>query len=251
MKENIRGFIETYVQAYSQRVEINTTYRTPVIAYAAANDPLFQKLQNHRQPEDLLAGAKTVIAYFIPFDEKIVMSNRKKGKSSLGWVHAYIETNLLIESLGKALRNELGKDKVSSFAPPPTHNYDPKTLTSEWSHKHVAYISGLGTFGVHQMLITAAGAGGRIGSTIIDRELDPTPRPAHELCLYKRDGSCLECVAMCTFGALKKDSFDRYLCRDICSTNAERFKKVGPATVCGKCVSAVKCSCYPNDSQNR
>ncbi len=253
MEEMIRRFIENYVQDYSQKEGTRTRYRTPVIAFATATDPLFQKLKNHRKPDELLPGAKAIITYFIPFDEKVVRSNGGDGKSSLEWAHAYIETNILIESLGRALGSELRRDMVRSFAPPPTHNYDPQTLTSEWSHKHVSYIAGLGTFGQHQMLITAKGVCGRLGSIIIDKELSQTPRPTHELCLYKHDGSCLECVARCTFGALKEDSFDRYRCHEICVKNAERFKNIGPATatVCGKCVSVVKCSSYSNDSMNR
>jgi epoxyqueuosine reductase QueG len=242
MEEMIRRFVKKYVQAYSRREGTRTRYRTPVVAYAAAADPLFMKLKDHRKPEDLLPDAKTVITYFIPFDERIAVSNRGEGESSLEWAHAYIETNTLIESLGNALGDELRKDMVRSFAPPPTHNYDPKTLTSEWSHKHVAFIAGLGTFGQHQMLITDMGACGRLGSTVIDRELVPTPRPTYEFCLYKRDGSCLECVARCTFGALKESFFDRNCCCEICMQNAVRFKDQGPASVCGKCVSVVRCS---------
>lgn len=35
---------------------------------------------------------------------------------------------------------------------------------SEWSHRHAAYIAGLGIFGINNMLITNKGCVGRIPS---------------------------------------------------------------------------------------
>ena len=43
----------------------------------------------------------------------------------------------------------------------PTHNFDSRHLLSTWSHKHIAYVCGLGSFGRNTMLITAGGCAGR------------------------------------------------------------------------------------------
>jgi hypothetical protein len=56
-----------------------------------------------------------------------------------------------------------------------THNFNEEDLTAGWSHKSVAFVAGLGTFGVNRMLITPAGCAGRFGSMVISAEIPPTP----------------------------------------------------------------------------
>ena len=62
---------------------------------------------------------------------------------------------------------------------------------SDWSHKHVAYIAGIGSFGHHHMLITNKGCCGRLGSVVTDAVIAPTSRVDRERCLFKFDGSCV------------------------------------------------------------
>jgi epoxyqueuosine reductase QueG len=59
---------------------------------------------------------------------------------------------------------------VRSAAAAAMHNCDPATLTCPWSHKSVAVIAGLGSFGLHRMVITDAGCAGRFGSPVIAAE---------------------------------------------------------------------------------
>ena len=59
---------------------------------------------------------------------------------------------------------------------PPTHNFDTEQLMSDWSHKHVAYIAGLGRFGTHHLLITAKGCCGRFGSIVTNAKIPASPR---------------------------------------------------------------------------
>lgn len=247
MKDRVVGFIENFVYKRATVHKTRTQWKRPLVGFAAAGDPLFLKLKeivdkNHIHPTEALSDAKTVIVYFIPFQEKVVNSNANKGVCSEDWAYAYIETNELIVLLNSALSLELDKYKIKSFILPPTHNFDKDNLLSDWSHKHVAYISGLGTFGLHQMLITRKGACGRLGSMIIDRRLEPTARADYEYCLYKRNKNCKQCVKKCTFGALSENSFDRRSCYNVCLENESLYSNMGSADVCGKCVCNVSCS---------
>ena len=113
---------------------------------------------------------------------------------------------------------------------------------SDWSHRHAAYAAGLGTFGLHNLLITEAGCCGRLGSVITDLALEPTPRPTGEYCLRKAGFECQACADHCTFDALKIDRYDRFACYHQCLVNAEAFQDVGLADVCGKCCAHVPCS---------
>ena len=62
---------------------------------------------------------------------------------------------------------------------------------STWSERHVAYISGLGTFGLSGGLITERGQAIRLGSVIVRATIPPTPRPYSDpfaYCLFLRPG---------------------------------------------------------------
>ncbi|MGC9347755.1 MAG: hypothetical protein ACP5JG_06425 [Anaerolineae bacterium] len=113
---------------------------------------------------------------------------------------------------------------------------------SDWSHRHVAYIAGLGTFGRHHMLITEDGCCGRLNSLVTDAVVAPTPRPKTEACLYKAGGSCRACATRCPVEVLGETSFDRRACYSVCLENAARHADLGLADVCGKCACAVPCS---------
>jgi epoxyqueuosine reductase len=121
-------------------------------------------------------------------------------------------------------------------AEPATHNFDPVSLVSRWSHKSVAVIAGLGSFGVHQMVITDAGCAGRFGSLVLDAELPSTPIEPRERCSYFHDGSCLECVLRCPANALDVSlPLDKQGCHRHLHSVARQYEELGLADVCGKC----------------
>ena len=113
---------------------------------------------------------------------------------------------------------------------------------SDWSHKHVAYIAGIGSFGRHHMLITDKGCCGRLGSVVTDAAIAPTPRSEQERCLFKFDGSCRKCEQRCPAKALEADPFRRHACYDRLLENARLHERHGLADVCGKCAAIVPCS---------
>lgn len=250
METGLKATVEHHIMACIDQYrweDAHTAWKAPLIAYASAHDPLFTELKTvigptHMTPRELLPGAETVIAYFLPFRERVAWSNRRAGPASRSWAIAYLETNALIESINRQLVEALERDGYATVGTPPTHNFDKDTLTSNWSHKHIGYIAGLGTFGLHHMLITSQGCAGRLGTLVTNAFATPTPRYDHEACLYKHDGSCTACVVHCTFGALATDSFDRHACYRVCLDNATLYVDLGNADVCGKCASAVPCS---------
>lgn len=247
MKEQLESLIKDYVSSYQTRSDVETKWRVPSVAYADAEDKLFEQLKDiisssHALPKDFLPDSQTVITYFLPFEKSIIESNIKGKESSREWAVAYIDTNQLIGDLNKYLRKELNKMDYDSTVIPATHNFDEKELISDWSHKHVGYIAGLGTFGVHKMLITENGCAGRIGSLVTNLKLEVTTRPEEEYCLYKVDGTCNECVESCINGALQENSYDRDLCYDMCLFNDQFHSDLELTDVCGKCAVGVPCS---------
>lgn len=253
MREKIQDFTKEFVGDYSVENGTATDWDEPLVAFADANDSLFLKLravvsETHSLPTSLLADAKTVVAYFVPFKKEVALSNVGGSDCSREWAVAYIETNKLIVDLNRSLSQDLESSGFKSVILPPTHNFNEEELISDWSHKHVAYVAGLGNFGLHHMLITEKGCCGRLGSLITNVNIKPTERPNREFCLYKYNGSCKKCIENCMFEALKVDSFDRHRCYEICLSNAESYSKLGLADVCGKCVCVVPCS-FGNPAQ--
>ena len=247
LKNWVEEQIEDAVRCFEADVDIRTSWRTPLVAYASAHDPIFRELKtvispSHLTPRELLPGAETVIVYFVPFAERIARSNRPGAGASHSWAVAYVETNRLLEAINQRVARALELVGYGATVLPPTHNFDEQRLISDWSHKHVAYVAGLGTFGLHHMLITEQGCCGRLGSLVTNARITSTPRKSTEACLAKTDGSCKVCVERCPAGALSTEEFDRRACYGVCLDNAARFEDVGLADVCGKCVSMVPCS---------
>ncbi|MBZ9686864.1 epoxyqueuosine reductase [Clostridium estertheticum] len=247
MNDKVEFIIKQFVKNYSETRDVQTKWKEPLVAYSDAMDNMFYDLKDvvspsHALPKDFLPDAKTVVAYFIPFDEEVVKSNIEGKKSSQIWAKAYIETNQLILDLNTFIKNELQKSGYESTIIPATHNFDEKKLISDWSHRHVAFIAGLGKFGLNNMLITEKGCCGRVGSFITNLKIEPTKRKNGENCLYKHMSICKKCVDRCVNNALKVDCFDRHKCYEMCLYNAEFHSDIGLADVCGKCLVNIPCS---------
>lgn len=219
-----------------------TGYREPLVGFAAADDPRFLELPRlvgptHLLPHDLLPGAQSVVAFFLPFAPWVIAANaRHRQQVAREWAVAYVETNALIGRITAHLIESLAGFGIRAAAEPATHNFDPLTLASRWSHKSAALIAGLGSLGLHQMVITDAGCAGRFGSLVLDAELPPTPVVLKERCLYFHDGSCLECVQHCPVGALDANApLDKQRCYRHLLHVAAGYADLGLADVCGKC----------------
>jgi epoxyqueuosine reductase len=214
-----------------------TGYREPLVGFASAVDPRFDELRRilpaHLSPEQMLPGARSVISFFLPFAAWVVEANASQPTAAVPeWSTAYVETNALIARIAAHLTELLAERGVLAAAAAATHNYDPETLTCPWSHKSMGVIAGLGSFGLHRMVITDAGCAGRFGSLVVDAELPATPAPARERCRYFYDGSCADCVSRCPVAAIHEDgTMDKQAC------NRRLLEIAGElgAKACGKC----------------
>ncbi len=235
MNERVRKWIEGFVVGYF--------WRKPLVGFCDAEDveKLRRVIPNHLMPDDILKSARSVIVYFVPFTEDVVKSNVGGTYSSKLWAKAYVETNGMIVRLNEFIARKLENFGYKSATIPPTHNFNEVDLLSDWSHKHVAYLAGLGTFGVHTLIITEKGCCGRLGSLVTSAEFEYGEALEEEFCLYKRGLKCLKCVKRCVFGALTERGLNKHRCYDILLEN-DRFHSDLPLTdVCGKCCCGVPC----------
>lgn len=245
---SIEKIIRDFVASYPDDKRVETIWGEPIVRFASADDPLFDQFKGiirptHATPRELLLDANSVVVYFLPFPPKLHRENFETGYyCSRSWAVAYVETNQVISDINQQIKRELEASGHRAALIPPTHNFDGETLMSDWSHRHVAYVAGIGRFGVHNLIITEKGCTGRLGSLVTDLALDPSPRPQGEFCLHKAGIECLRCVERCQYGALYADRFDRRACYRQCLVNDRHHSNLALTDVCGKCSARVPCS---------
>ena len=126
--------------------------------------------------------------------------------------------------------------KVSPSVLPPW-NRKVLHIASNWSERHVAYASGLGTFCLTRGLISEKGVAGRYGSVIVTEEIAPDSRPydgVYDYCIM-----CGACIRRCPAKAISlKHGKNQLKCR-LWMKKSE--KKYDPRYGCGKCQVGVPC----------
>ncbi|MBI5490137.1 MAG: epoxyqueuosine reductase [Deltaproteobacteria bacterium] len=215
--------------------------RAPVVGAAAAEDARWMQLRTvahaaHLLPENLLPGARSVVAWFLPFQSWLAKENRGGEWAAESWGESYVRVNELLAQAGTFLTARLAERGYRAATDPPTGKFDREKLVAPWSHKHAAWVCGVGTFGLHHLLITREGAVGRLGSLVTDAPIAPSPAAPTELCLAKNAAKCRKCIEACPIGALAGEVFDRGACWARCLENAARLAHLGNAQVCGKCM---------------
>jgi epoxyqueuosine reductase QueG len=260
MEQAITELIMGFAKEHDKVGLIPNIWRTPLVRFGDANHPEMERLRElvhpeHVLPNEVLPGAKVVIAYFFPFTEEIGDSNKKDRLSSKEWAMAYEKTNAAFGELNQVLISFLKEKGHQAAVTPEAFRYDESILKSRWSQRHIARLCGLGTFGMNNMLITEAGCCGRIGTVVTDLDVEPSVPIGSEYCLFKRDGSCEACIERCPSKALTKEGYKRFACNSLCEENAKVHIGYGSSyTVenadqdmtgsytCGKCVVGVPCT---------
>lgn len=248
--DEIRQLARDTVKTYAQKWASRAWWRTPLVTSAEVDDRfgILRKIacSDHMMPWEILYGARSVIVFFVPFREFLSVENSLGDFPSKSWGMAYVETNELIGVLSQRMKEFLESMGYRSATTPPTHNFDPKRLQSKWSHKHLGFLAGLGSFGHNCQLITPSGCMGRLGSLVTEAPLGNAPlRATHEACLHKAGTECLLCSQRCPVGALTADGLDKRSCWERLKYNRSQEAFLGlPETthVCGKCVVELPCS---------
>jgi epoxyqueuosine reductase len=218
-------------------------FDSPLVAVANAVDPLFADLKkvevvgpDHKSPLEWLEEAKAVIVYFLPFTSKVREANRTPGHPATEWLYGRIEGEQFNRALSEYLMKYLSDHGYQALAPSRDGRFSIKDRRSNWSERHIAFIAGLGTFGLSRSLITRNGSAGRIGSVITDLSLEPTPRnyvAKEEYC-----SKCGACILRCPPLAIDEKGKDNVVCGEYLDRVLARYR---PRYGCGKCQTGVPC----------
>ena len=261
--ENSKDNIITKEIALSDNVVGMKIFDAPIFAFGAADDEYFKLLKNTSVigkhfllPQEWLPQSKTVISFFLPFSQAVKEGNRRNmAWPSEEWLHGRIEGQAFLKKLCQHLKSELINTGNSSLVPSLDKRFMAKgklkssekesdnkneinlQFTSNWSERHVAFVCGLGTFGLSKGLITKKGVAGRLGSIITELYLPPDKREYETI--YEYCSMCGACVKNCPANAISIDKGKNHiLCSDFLDKTIEKYK---PRYGCGKCQVRVQC----------
>lgn len=243
--------------ALSENLKNLKIFEEPIFAFGEARDDYFLKLKNETVigdhfmlPNEWLNGANTVISYFLPFTEEIILGNKQNMSwPSNEWLHGRIEGQEFIKEFSVFLKKEISDLGYNCIIPSMDKRFfsalskesdvfkEPLNFTSNWSERHVAFVCGLGTFGLSKGIITKKGMAGRLGSVVTDLKLHVTKREyddIYEFCIM-----CGKCVINCPAKAISKENGKNHM---LCSNFLDKvFEKHRPRYGCGKCQVNVPC----------
>lgn len=255
VKEFIENSEMNYVSkdiALSEELVGMKIFEDPIFAFGSADDEGFSLLKNEAAigehfmlPQEWLPEANTVISYFLPFTDTVIKSNREdKHWPSSGWLHGRIEGQKLLNSLNKYLCETLVGEGYKTIVPTQdtrfwssTENHKIKDFTSNYSERHVAFVCGLGTFGLSKGIITEKGMAGRLGSVITSLKLEPSEKTYKDI--YENCIMCGGCIKRCPVKAISLENGKEHPpCSRFLDSTMEKFK---PRYGCGKCQVSVPC----------
>ena len=184
LKKAISSFLDNSKSNIIPELDGIKIYDEPIVGIASGYDPLFIKLKDgnvigefHNIPHEWFPEAVSVISYFLPFSREVRISNRAdKRKPSTGWLYGRVEGELVNNEVRKTIAEFISVFGGKTFIPLFESNFKIIERKSNWSERHVAFIAGLGTFGLSKSLITEKGCAGRIGSVITNIQFQPTER---------------------------------------------------------------------------
>ena len=218
-------------------------FDAPLLGVASAIDPLFAELAapeavgpHHKTPEAWLPGARSVVSWFLPFTAAVRAANRDGDLPAREWLYGRIEGQAFIQALSAHLVEALAGVGIGAVAPAIDPRFAVIERRSNWSERHVAFIAGVGTFGLSRSIITARGSAGRLGSVVLDAALPATPRAYSAL--EEHCSHCGECIPRCPPGAISAAGKEHGPCSAWLDDMKVRFV---PRYGCGKCQTGVSC----------
>ena len=221
-----------------------------------ANDKKLEERKSFSQlelPDYWLEDAKSIISVFFRFSERVRVSNRGGDEPSREWLHARIQGQEFLNALSKHIETVMTENGSPTIAPTLDKKHkvigiEDKNapsglrLASNWSERHVAFATGIGTFSLSDSFISEIGAAGRLTSFITTMEFPPeiyndkehTPDNIYDNC-----NMCGVCVKNCPVNAITLEKgHDHKPCSDLLDRIEE---KNPPYYGCGKCQTKAPC----------
>jgi ferredoxin len=243
-------------------------YKRPIMSVGAASDSGFLNILKpevvgpfHKLPSDWIPEAASVISFFLPFEDRILKSNKTDPiEPSMEWLMARVDGQKHLLSFGGHVRDAIIAEGWRAVCPQIEDEYamrpahfplpnrdDIPPYASNWSERHVGVVTGLGTFGLSTNFISKVGCAGRMISIVTDMELPPDKKDYDSYLGYCNE--CGACVRKCPAGAYRDNGSggkDHLLCGEHIHKTCMKYE---PRYGCGKCQSGIPCERIPRRSE--
>ena len=246
-------------------------YDEPLVGFVRGNDPIFTEFKriigpHHFTPYEIMAWQAekngvapppaedlSVVSFVMPITKKTNSDNSlKKDWPSERWAQTRLLGEIFSQTVVREIVTLLMTRGILAVAPDVTPMFSKKRFpvvgwASPWSHRHIAYAAGLGTFGMHDFLITEKGCSHRLGSFVVNLKLEPNrkrPDDIHAYCLQYRGNACLKCAARCPAEAINRENaHDKEKCYQRVAKSVKYCNKNYHIFIygCGLCATGVPC----------
>ena len=208
----------------------------PVTGFASADaweKPLFEPwVPEAFRPRAIYPEVKSVIVIGLPVSLPVIET-----APSIWYHELYRTVNSLLDTNAYRIALFLTRSGFPSVAVP-RDGYGSITVLKEkpvafFSHRHAAFLAGLGNFGVSNMLITREfGPRIRFTSIFTTAEIPPDPLVEEALCI-----KCMKCADNCPVNALGGAEYPEGLTdKSACSIRSEALSRryISPCGICIK-----------------
>jgi len=207
----------------------------PLLGFAPASRwdrPLFEPwVPEEFRPQAIFPEVRTVIVIGLPVNLPIVET-----APSIWYHELYKTVNTLLDISGYRIAMFLNREGFPSIGVP-RDGYGSISVLREnpvafFSHRHAAYLAGLGNFGINNTLLTKKfGPRVRFTSVFTVAEIPPDPVMEDPLCTR-----CMRCVNICPVKAISGDGYPKGLIdKNTCAARSEALSK-RYTSPCGFCI---------------
>jgi len=207
----------------------------PLVGVAAADrwaDPPFEPwIPEDFWPQAIYPEARSVVVIGLPITLPAL-----EPSPSVWYRELYRPVNLLLDQYTYRISNFLNDRGFPSAFVPRDGYADVEALLKNpvafFSHRHAAYLAGLGTFGVNNVLLTREfGPRVRFGSVFTAAAMPADPLIADDLCTR-----CMRCVRLCPARALDDRDYPAGITdKSACTAYSASLAKRG-ISPCGVCI---------------
>ena len=199
-----------------------------LVGFCDGNDPIFEEYKEiigsfHLTPAEAYTkycekkkmtcstNNLSVVAFILPAMKATKKENLEYSEDwpSERWAHTRLYGERANKKLWLHLLSELQKEGINGVAPMAesflfkiNKEHEKGVWASTWSHRHMAFAVGLGSFGWSDGFINEKGKAMRCGSFVVDYKLpsdaDKRPPDPYYYCL-----KCGECVKRCPVDAIR------------------------------------------------